>query len=885
MKKTLSLLAVILVLVFAVSCGSGKKDNKDTTDTEPADDTDVTDTDTGNETDTDSDTTPDDTDSDNPDTTPDDGDTSPDHDTDTDTDTDDDDETSDDDTDTDTEEPVKKHELIGKYTDSWGGSHIISNTVWFDGYSLYNITQFDNENDFIIAQNDKKNGYNPEKWSRFDYTEKEGKLYYCQTAFNAESEEAALNTPAADKTDPATTGCGGTNPWTELVEVVEEGIGKDDEKIVAWATGYKDYNVGENVIDKWQTPEKALGKAVGDSYDVVVLGDGGSITLTFDRPIINGEGADFAVFENSFNDTFLEIGTVEVSSDGEHFVAFDNYYLGTEKIGSTGGHDARLIWGFAGKFKQGVGNMFDLADLAGKPEVADGTLNLNAISYVKIVDVIGDGSQLDSIGDPVYDPYPTSGSAGFDLDAIAVINEMAKEDFEIEIAGKYKEESYGSVTGHTISNSDWIMESSYGKSVFHFTKYDKDNDFMIAYNAGSNPWNPGLWSRFDYTEKDGELYYCQTAYNAVSEAAALATPAADKTDPANSGCGTYNSPWSKLVENLEITGKWYAYQYGQYDTISEKVYYQFSVTYGLDYGYESIYNIVEYDNETDTFIALKSGGTYNTYDNTYSKINWILEKENGKEILYICEIAYGNETIEDAKAAADADKTDPAHSGCGTSNWNIYVRAGTTSTDNKEDMHAEREEAANADDDYIDVWASNHGSFEPGEGADEEHNNTDDVTGEADGKYLSLGKGGSVIVKFDEPIPLEGGEQGEEIGSDFIVFGNVNNHALAKVEVSSNGTTFIAFDTYFTGNGLGESEIFGFAGKFDEGKGTKFDLSDLALKPEVKAGTVDLEEIKFIRITDIPGDGSVLDSQGNPIFYPYPETGFELDAVATVVVE
>ena len=67
--------------------------------------------------------------------------------------------------------------------------------------------------------------------------------------------------------------------------------------------------------------------------------------------------------------------------------------------------------------------MFDLADLEGKPEVEDGSVDLEAITHVKIVDVIGDGTQFDSIGDPIYDPYPTTGSAGFDLDAVAVINQ------------------------------------------------------------------------------------------------------------------------------------------------------------------------------------------------------------------------------------------------------------------------------------------------------------------------------------------------------------------------------------------------------------------------------------------------------------------------------
>ena len=136
------------------------------------------------------------------------------------------------------------------------------------------------------------------------------------------------------------------------------------------------------------------------------------------------------------------------------------------------------------------------------------------------------------------------------------------------------------------------------------------------------------------------------------------------------------------------------------------------------------------------------------------------------------------------------------------------------------------------------------------------------------------------------PIPLKGGDFDTDSGTDFIVFGNSkDNHALAKVEVSSDGETFVAFDNYFIGlegTALDETKLFGFAGRFGDGKGTKFDLSDLALKPEVKAGTVDLENITYVRITDIPGDGSVADSHGNPVFYPHPANGFELDAVATV---
>ena len=735
MKKTLSFLAVILVFVFAVSCGGGKKENKDTTDTDTVDDTD------GADTETETDTT-----SDEGDSTNDDADSS------------DSGDSGNDDTDSgDTEESAKTHELIGRYSDNWGGSHIISNTAWFQpssyGDTLFHITQFDNEKDFIIAHNDAVKSWNPEKWSRFDYVIDDGKIYLCQIAFDKESEQEAAAETSADRTDLTEKGCNGS-PWSKLTEVVEKSIDKDDAKIVAWATGYEKYQVGEGVEDKWKTPQKALWKAAGDSFDVVVLGDGGSIVLTFAKPITDGDGADFAVFENSFNEYFLELGTVEVSSDGEHFAAFDNYYLGTDKIGSTGSHDARLIWGFAGKFKQGEGTMFDLAELANKPEVIDGTVDLNAITHVKITDVIGDGTQKDSIGDPVYDPYPTTGSAGFDLDAVGVINS---------------------------------------------------------------------------------------------------------------------------AEPLEISGKWYDYAWGEYEIFSEKGRSQLNTDLNGYYQYNTFFDVVKYDNGTDTLIVYKE-------DTKYSKVNWILTEEDGKEILYICEIAFNKETIEDAEAAADADK-ERLGSGCAGNSWNPYVRAGTTGDDVKKDLYAERENAANADDDCIKVWAGGYDSFKPGLGADTAQNDPKAVEGKADGKFISLGKGGRITVTFTDPLPLDGGETGE-IGTDFIIFANsTDNHALAKVEVSSDGENFVAFDTYFIeplSIDFNESYIFGFAGKFGNGQGTRFDLQDLSQKDEVKNGKVDLEAVTIIRITDIPGDGSQADSHGNPIFYPYPAGGFELDAVAVV---
>lgn len=201
-----------------------------------------------------------------------------------------------------------------------------------------------------------------------------------------------------------------------------QAIFMDDAAFLHWATGYENYETGTHVDAVWQTPALALGAAVGTSYDIVSLGRGGTITMTFDPAIENGEGWDFAVFENAFNDYLLELAYVEVSSNGRDFVRFDTVSLTPDPVSGYGSLDATLIDGLAGKYRQGYGTPFDLEELAAKTEVLSGTVDLSRITHVRILDIVGDGTCLDSAGNVIYDPFPTAGSAGFDLDAIGVSN-------------------------------------------------------------------------------------------------------------------------------------------------------------------------------------------------------------------------------------------------------------------------------------------------------------------------------------------------------------------------------------------------------------------------------------------------------------------------------
>jgi hypothetical protein len=238
-------------------------------------------------------------------------------------------------------------------------------------------------------------------------------------------------------------------------------IAKDDTAIVAWATG-ADVVYGTEVDATWQTPTKALGAAQGTSTDIVCLGRGGQITLTFANPITNGDSFDFAIFENSFSSSFLELAWVEVSSDGEHFVRFPNLSYTDDAVSSFGPVLPIEVHGFAGKYKAGYGTPFDLSQLklayeAARDETDDvftdeykasllsnySYLNIDAVTHVRLIDVVGDGSAHDvdgnvvnadgSQGGVIYDPYPTFGSAGFELDAVAVLHQLDAEGIEQSI--------------------------------------------------------------------------------------------------------------------------------------------------------------------------------------------------------------------------------------------------------------------------------------------------------------------------------------------------------------------------------------------------------------------------------------------------------------------
>ncbi len=233
------------------------------------------------------------------------------------------------------------------------------------------------------------------------------------------------------------------------------GLSYEDSSIVEWASevvsctrGPVDSTNSTGATASFGDLSNALGQAncsYDSPYNVVSLGDGGSITLSFANPIFNGAGADFAVYENAFKITgtsglyFCELAFVEVSSDGENFFRFPSISLTqtTTQIGGFGGLDPTNIYDLAGKNVSGIGTEFDLSELAD----ISALLDINNVKYVRVIDVVGTlntayGATYDSLGNLINDPWKTNfNTGGFDLDAVGVINAVPEPSAALLLLG------------------------------------------------------------------------------------------------------------------------------------------------------------------------------------------------------------------------------------------------------------------------------------------------------------------------------------------------------------------------------------------------------------------------------------------------------------------
>ncbi|MBI2345446.1 MAG: hypothetical protein HYV03_00850 [Deltaproteobacteria bacterium] len=159
--------------------------------------------------------------------------------------------------------------------------------------------------------------------------------------------------------------------------------------------------------------ENVLGPPTGGnlyvgSTDVLSLGCGGEIVIEMnDFWIADGPGADFIVFENPFyclgttKIGWPDIGAVGVSNDGVSFVEFTCTIKAAKNASGLCPYTPAHFPGCAGT-QPVEGNAFDLANI-----------KMTTARFVRIRDVSCNGQ--------------TSQKAGFDLDAISVVNGIAPQ--------------------------------------------------------------------------------------------------------------------------------------------------------------------------------------------------------------------------------------------------------------------------------------------------------------------------------------------------------------------------------------------------------------------------------------------------------------------------
>lgn len=206
-------------------------------------------------------------------------------------------------------------------------------------------------------------------------------------------------------------------------------------------------------------------------------------------------------------------------------------------------------------------------------------------------------------------------------------------------------------------------------------------------------------------------------------------------------------------------------------------------------------------------------------------------------------------------------------------------------------------------------WATNVVAYQPAVGVGEGWNAPGSALGPVTGNnfdIVSLGDLNSTqIAAHTAPGQITLGFQGgigNKPGVDFAVFENslgTQSSVFSEfgyVEVSSDGSHFARFNSIsLTPAAVGPygsvdpTNVKNLAGKhvnaYGNSWGTPFDLSELASDPDVQSGQVKLNGIKYVRIIDIPGDGSSRDADNRPIYdawTTFDSGGFDLEAIGVL---
>lgn len=271
-------------------------------------------------------------------------------------------------------------------------------------------------------------------------------------------------------------------------------IHKDSSIIVSWAVsavierGY--INIADTSFTYTEggiTSNKAWSGSAQNAIDIadgsfVSLGDAGSAVLQFDKPIFNGPGPDFVIFENAifsppiqFETAFIELAFVEVSSNGidfERFPSVSNCQF-TNQIGTFEATNWNQFENLAGLYPVFYGVPFNLDDIDGN------IVDKNNITHIRIIDIVGNidpnFASYDSQNNIINNAWPTPfATCGFDLDAVGIIHSVQNLDTRItDNFSVYPNPANKIITIKSSAPSDIKLYDLNGNIIMQFSSTDK----------------------------------------------------------------------------------------------------------------------------------------------------------------------------------------------------------------------------------------------------------------------------------------------------------------------------------------------------------------------------------------------------------------------------
>jgi len=270
------------------------------------------------------------------------------------------------------------------------------------------------------------------------------------------------------------------------------------------------------------------------------------------------------------------------------------------------------------------------------------------------------GDDDDSAGDDDDSAGDDDDSAGDDDDSAGDDDDSAGDDDDSAAAGIPQLPVFGvwdDTSGfHAVTDHAWLMHSQWGTSRYDLTAADAGAGWLVAQNAATNSYYPNLWSKFEWFEDNGQLYYCQSTFDAASESAAENAASADPSN-INGGCGGFG--WSTLdtttaaVEPMGV----HVDSYGTEHTVTDATWTQVS-SFGT-----GIFAISQFDTSADWAVAQNDAS--NSFNpNLWSRFDWTWVGDD----LYVCQTAFDAADEAAALNTAPADANDLA-TGCGTFPW------------------------------------------------------------------------------------------------------------------------------------------------------------------------------------------------------------------------